>query len=74
VGDPARGVPTGTPNRTVYLYPTSVVAVHEELRDVIDLEWGIENRDCGRRELVVQDPSGYFLTFAEDTGDEPTSA
>jgi hypothetical protein len=56
----------------LYLYPTSVVAVHEELRDVIDLEWGIEDRDWGRRELVVRDPSGYFLAFAEDTSDEPT--
>jgi hypothetical protein len=56
----------GTPTMTgcLYLYPTSVVAVHEELRDIIDLEWGIEDRDWGRRELVVRDPSGYFLTFA----------
>jgi hypothetical protein len=50
-----------------------VVAVHKELRDVIDLEWAIEDRDWGRRELVVRDPSGYFLTFAEDTSEEPTS-
>jgi len=65
----------GTPTMTgcLYLYPTSVVAVHEELRDVIDLEWGIEDRDWGKRELVVRDPSGYFLTFAEDTTDELTS-
>jgi hypothetical protein len=50
-----------------------VVAVNKELRDVIDLEWGTEDRYWGRRELVVRDPSGNFLTFAEDTSEEPTS-
>ena len=34
---------------------------------MIDLEWGVEERDWGRRELVVRDPNGYYLTFAEDT-------
>lgn len=45
----------------------------ELARDGLRPRWGIEDRDWGRRELVVRDPSGYFLTFAEDTSDEPTS-
>jgi uncharacterized glyoxalase superfamily protein PhnB len=64
----------GTPGMTgcLYIYTQSVDAVHDELSGVIDLEWGIEARDWGRRELVVRDPNGYHLTFAEDT-DETTS-
>jgi len=50
----------------LYVHPPSVTAVHDELRGVIDLEWGVEERDWGRRELVVRDPNGYYLTFAED--------
>ncbi len=49
----------------LYVHPTSVTAVHDELRNVIDLEWGVEEREWGRRELVVRDPNGYYLTFAE---------
>ena len=65
----------GTPTMTgcLYVYSPNVAAVHDELSGVIDLEWGIEDREWGRRELVVRDPNGYFLTFAEDT-DEPTPA
>lgn len=51
----------------LYIHPPSVTAVHDELRGVIDLEWGVEERDWGRRELVVRDPNGYYLAFAEDT-------
>lgn len=65
----------GTPAMTgcLYVYPASVDAVHDELSGVINLEWGLEDRDWGRRELVLRDPNGYFLTFAEDTTDDPTS-
>ena len=58
----------GTPTLTgcLYLYPPSVAAVAEELEGHVDLPLGVEEREWGRRELVVQDPNGYFLTFAED--------
>jgi len=64
----------GAPSMTgcLYIYPASVAAIHAELSGVIDLEWGIEDRDWGRRELVVRDPNGYFLTFAQDATEEPT--
>ena len=65
----------GHPGMTgcLYVYPASVDAVHDELSGVINLEWGLEDRDWGRRELVLRDPNGYFLTFVEDTTDKPTS-
>jgi catechol 2,3-dioxygenase-like lactoylglutathione lyase family enzyme len=62
---PWPGVPVMT--GCLYIHPLSVTAVHDELRGVIDLGWGVEDRDWGRRELVVRDPNGYYLTFAEDT-------
>ena len=64
----------GTPTMTgcLYIYSASVTAVHDELSGVIDLEWGVEDREWGRRELVVRDPNGYFITFTEDA-DETTS-
>lgn len=61
---PWAGVPVMT--GCLYVHPPSVSAVHDEPRDVIDLDRGVEERDWGRRELVVRDPNGYFLTFAED--------
>lgn len=50
----------------LYIHPASVTAVHDELRGVFDLDWEVEERDWGRRELVVRDPNGYYLTFAEN--------
>ena len=61
---PWSGAPTLT--GCLYLYPPSVAAVAEELQGQVDLPFGVEEREWGRRELVVQDPNGYFLTFAED--------
>src|SRR6185295_6659414 len=59
----------GAPMMTgcLYIHPPNVTAVYDELRGTIDLPWGVEDRDWGRRELVVRDPNGYYLTFAEDT-------
>ena len=61
---PWLGAPTLT--GCLYLYPPSVAAVAEELKGKVDLPFGVEERDWGRRELVLQDPNGYYLTFAED--------
>jgi hypothetical protein len=49
----------------LYVYPPSVAAVRDAFDGVIEMEWGIEEREWGRRELVVRDPNGYFITFAE---------
>lgn len=49
----------------VYVYPTSVDAVYDEIRDRVLCEFGVEDRPWGARELVVRDPDGYFVTFTE---------
>jgi catechol 2,3-dioxygenase-like lactoylglutathione lyase family enzyme len=49
----------------VYVYCDDVEAVYAELRDQVHIEWGIEDRDWGVRELVLCDPDGYFITFAQ---------
>ena len=50
---------------TFYLYPDSVDAVFEQIRDHTPPAWGPEVREWGTRELGLQDPNGYFLTFTE---------
>jgi hypothetical protein len=47
------------------VYPSSVAALADELRDKIDFAWGPEVMDYGMLEFGVQDPNGYFLAFAE---------
>jgi hypothetical protein len=49
---PWPGVPAMT--GCLYLHPPGVTAVLDELRGVVDLEWGADDRDWGRRELVVR--------------------
>jgi len=34
----------------------------------VTCEWGVEDREWGARELTLQDPNGYFLTFSGTTG------
>jgi catechol 2,3-dioxygenase-like lactoylglutathione lyase family enzyme len=66
---PWPGPPTFT--GTIYRYPASVSLVYEEIRDDITPAWGPEVREWGTRELGLQDPDGYFLTFTEPA--EPAS-
>jgi hypothetical protein len=51
---------------TLYFYPASVEALHEEIREHTPSSWGPEIREWGARELGLRDPNGYFLTFTED--------
>lgn len=57
----------GEPNLTGCLYiPTNDVdALYEEIRQKVNCEWGIEEREWGARELVLRDPDGYFITFTQ---------
>lgn len=62
--------PVGTPpapvcSGTFYLYPSSVLALAEELRGVVPFAWGPEVMEYGMREFGVQDPNGYYLAFTE---------
>jgi catechol 2,3-dioxygenase-like lactoylglutathione lyase family enzyme len=50
---------------TLYFRPGSVDALYEEIKDHTTPAWGPEGREWGDRELGVQDPDGYFLTFTE---------
>ena len=50
---------------TLYLHPPSVDSVYEEIKEHTTPLWGPEERDWGARELGLQDPDGYFLTFTE---------
>ena len=47
----------------LYVHPESVTTVFEALPDEITAPWGIEERPWGARELTLQDPDGYFVTF-----------
>lgn len=53
---------------TIYLYPESVDALYEEIRDQVEPAWGPGDREWGDRELGLRDPNGYFLTFTETAG------
>jgi hypothetical protein len=50
---------------TIYFYPESVEALHEEIKTHTQPAWGPEVREWGNREMGLQDPDGYFLTFTE---------
>jgi catechol 2,3-dioxygenase-like lactoylglutathione lyase family enzyme len=50
---------------TLYFHPESVDEVHERIRHEIEPAWGPEDREWGMREMGLQDPNGYFLTFTE---------
>jgi len=45
------------------VHVSDVDAVAEKLRGRVDAPWGVEDRAWGSRELVVQDPDGYYITF-----------
>ncbi len=48
-----------------YVHPGDVRAVYDEIKDDIECEWGVEERPWGAREVVVQDPNGYYITFSQ---------
>ena len=60
---PWPGPPTFT--GTLYLYPASVNALFEEIKEHTPPARGPEDREWGSRELGLRDPNGYFLTFTE---------
>jgi hypothetical protein len=43
-------------------------ALHERLRDRVEVLWGPEDYDYGRREFSIRDPNGYRLVFSQRVG------
>jgi catechol 2,3-dioxygenase-like lactoylglutathione lyase family enzyme len=56
----------------LYLAVDDVLALHDELKNGVPIEWGPEVYFYGRREFAVRDPNGYLLIFTEPTDDPPT--
>jgi uncharacterized glyoxalase superfamily protein PhnB len=50
---------------TLYFHPESVEGLYEQIKAHTTPVWGPEVREWGTRELGLQDPNGYFLTFTE---------
>jgi hypothetical protein len=48
-----------------YVHTPSVDTVFAEVKDKIAVEWGVEERPWGTRELTLTDPDGYVITFCE---------
>jgi hypothetical protein len=57
----------------LYVHPPSVDKVYEEVKDRVTCAWGVEDREWGARELTLQDPNGYFITFSEASPGQPGS-
>lgn len=47
-------------------------ALHESIRDRIEIEWGPEIYRYQRREFAFRDPDGYLIIISEGTDDPPT--
>jgi uncharacterized glyoxalase superfamily protein PhnB len=50
---------------TIYFHSQGVDAFLDEIKGHTTAAWGPEDREWGTRELGLQDPNGYFLTFTE---------
>lgn len=50
---------------TLYFRPNSVDEFYERIKRHATPAWGPVDREWGARELGLQDPNGYFLTFTE---------
>ena len=48
-----------------YVHCSDVDAVYEQIRDLVEIESGVEDREWGARELGLRDPDRYFLTFTQ---------
>jgi catechol 2,3-dioxygenase-like lactoylglutathione lyase family enzyme len=49
-----------------------VLALHAAVKDEVEILWGPEVYEYGRREFSIMDPNGYRLVFSEPTTDPPT--
>lgn len=56
----------------LYLYCKNVSALHNSIKDKVEVLWGPEVFHYGMREFAIKDCNGYTLAFGEPTDDPPT--
>ena len=49
-----------------YIHPENVDAVWEQLREITNVAYGIENFEHGMREFAIYDNNGYLLQFGNE--------
>jgi uncharacterized glyoxalase superfamily protein PhnB len=62
----------GAPGLTgcLYVHVDDIHAVFSGLRAPVTWEWGVEDREWGAREIVLQDPDGYIVTLTQQVDSE----
>ena len=55
----------GEPRLTgcLYVHVDDIEQALADLKSPVSSEWGVEHRDWGAREVVLQDPDGYLITL-----------
>jgi hypothetical protein len=49
----------------IYVHVTDIDQAFAALRAPVEPEWGIEDREWGAREVVLEDPNGYFIALSQ---------
>jgi len=60
--------PKGPPTMTgvLYFYPKDVRALWAQLKDIVGVEWELQEMDYGMLEFAIRDCNGYTLSFGQD--------
>jgi len=61
-GDLWKGAPNCT--GTFYFYPDNMDEYYSSIKDVVDLQWPLQDMPYGTREFGIIDCNGYTLAFA----------
>ena len=59
-------VPEPTFTGSIYIYPSNVDEIWEELKDKVEISYPIETFDYGMREFGIVDCNGYLLQFGQE--------
>ena len=67
--------PPGPPTMTGVLYfnPADVQAAWEQLKDVVTVEWELQEMPYGMLEFAIRDCNGYILSFGREIVEEAGS-
>jgi len=72
-GPEAAKSPANAPTCTFYFDVEDALALHEELKTKVAVEWGPEVYFYHRREFAFRDPDGHLIIISEET-DDPVTA